>query len=452
VPFSILSYKGDSQTPFIIKIGTFLYDRLSDSRQKFKNFKKHKWYKGKEPWNELEPELLKEGLLGGAIYYDNNIDDARLTLEIIKEAVARGAVALNYIKVIDYARDQVGKLTAAKVVDMILGDSFEIRAKVIVNATGVWTDELLRNFTRKVIRPTKGVHLAFYQKDVGNKTALALNHIKDHRFYFVIPRGKFTIVGTTDTDYEGSHDDVYCTKEDIDYLLESTKHYLPNAKLDYDHILGTYAGIRPLVMEEGKAESKVSRKHSIFETPDGLVSVCGGKLTIWRKMAEDTLKFIHIHKPSLFPKLNVKKHYSKQPMWISLERAAWDSAIASKNLPIDIADHVYEQYGKGGLEIVKFIEQEPALAQRIWPDLPWIPAEFKYILEHEMVPHLVDLLARRMEIVWLVHPRDQSKVAEMAAKMMLQKYSWDNTQMQKEIVEYLDHVQKNSIFLKYQKR
>ncbi|OLS14368.1 MAG: FAD dependent oxidoreductase [Promethearchaeota archaeon CR_4] len=452
MPFSILSYAGDSQTPFIIKIGTFLYDHLSNSRQKFKNFKKHKWYKGPEPWNELEPEVLKEGLRGGAIYYDNNIDDARLTLEIIKEAVARGAVALNYIKVLDYVRDQAGKLTAAKVEDVITGDDFEIRAKVIVNATGIWTDELLRNFPRKVIRPTKGVHIAFHQKDIGNKAALALNHTRDHRFYFVIPRGKFTIVGTTDTDYEGSLDEVYCTKEDVDYLLESTRHYLPNAKLDYDHILGTYAGIRPLVMEEGKAESKVSRNHSIFEAPDGLVSVCGGKLSIWRKMAEDTLRFIQIHKPNVFSKLKVKRNHSKQPIWIGLEHGAWDIGIRGKKIPPDIAEHLYEQYGKGGIEIVKSLEQEPSLGERIFPDLPWIPAEFQYIIEHEMVPHLIDLLARRMEIVWLVHPRDQAKVAELAAKIMLQHYRWDNTRMQKEIVEYLEYVQRNSVFLKFEKR
>ncbi len=450
VPFSLIA-SPEGQSPLLVKFGTFLYDHLSDSRQKFKNFKKHKYYKGKAPWDEIEPEMRKDGILGGAIYYDTNVDDARLTLEIIKEAVCRGAVALNYAKVVDYTLDQAGKIIAANVEDVLSNDKFAIRAKVIVNATGVWTDELLRNFPRKVIRPTKGVHLAFYQKDIGNKNAVAMRHTKDKRMYFVIPRGKFSVVGTTDTDYEGSKDEVYCTKEDADYLIESTKHYFPNAKLDYDHILGTYAGIRPLVMEEGKAESKVSRKHTIFETPDGLVSVCGGKLTIWRKMAEDTLEFIQVHKPLVFPKLKVKKQYSKQPIWIGMERAAWDSAIATKQLPPDISEHLYEQYGKGGLEIVKILEQEPSLGQRIWEDLPWIPAEFKYILDHEMAPHLIDVLSRRMEIVWLVHPRDQTKVAEMAAKIMAQVYNWDNQRTQKEIYEYMDYVQKNSIFVKYQK-
>lgn len=279
-----------------------------------------------------------------------------------------------------------------------------------------------------------------------------MKHTKDKRMYFVIPRGIYSLVGTTDTDYQGSKEEIYCTKEDADYLLESTKHYFPNANLDYDHILGTYAGIRPLVMEEGKAESKVSRKHSIFETPDGLVTVCGGKLTIWRKMGEDTLKFIQDHKVGVFPQLKVKKSLSKQPIWVGMERTAWDAAISGKNLPADISGHLYEQYGKGGLEILKIIEQEPSLGERIWNELPWIPAEFKYIIAHEMAPHLLDVLARRSEIVWLVHPRDQNKVAELVAKMMAQAYKWDNQRTQKEILEYTDYVNKNSFFLKLQKQ
>ncbi|MFX1434232.1 MAG: FAD-dependent oxidoreductase, partial [Promethearchaeota archaeon] len=259
-----------------------VYDFLSDNNSEFKNFKKHKWYSPEEIF-EMEPEYIRNGNLGGVIYYDNNVDDARLTIEIIKEAVIRGADALNYCKVIGYIKNN-GKIVGVKCKDLENSIDFELNAKLVVNATGVWTDQLIENYPKEIpkplIRPTKGVHLQYKRKNVKNNMATIVFSISDGRAFFVLPRNKqFTIIGTTDTDFKEDLANPFCNKEDADYLTESVKFYFPNAELDYKNILSTYAGIRPLVMQKGKSESEVSRKHIIFFSDDGLLTITGGKLT-----------------------------------------------------------------------------------------------------------------------------------------------------------------------------
>ncbi|MFX1353725.1 MAG: FAD-dependent oxidoreductase, partial [Promethearchaeota archaeon] len=267
-----------------------IYDFLSDKDSEFKNFKKHKWYSPEEIF-EMEPEYIREGNLGGAVYYDNNVDDARLTLEIVKEAVIRGADALNYCKVTEYIKEN-GQIIGLKCKDLIENVEFNIKTRLVVNATGVWTDQLIESYPEEIpkplIRPTKGVHLQFKRKHIKNNMASIVFSISDGRAFFVLPRNEeFTIIGTTDTDYKEDLANPFCNKEDADYLIESVKYYFPNAELDYNNILSTYAGIRPLVMQKGKSESEVSRKHIIFFSDDGLLTITGGKLTEWRAMAED---------------------------------------------------------------------------------------------------------------------------------------------------------------------
>ena len=143
------------------------------------------------------------------------------------------------------------------------------------------------------IRPTKGVHLQYKREHIKNNMATIVFSKTDDRAFFVLPRNEhFTIIGTTDTDYEGDLANPFCNKEDADYLIESAKVYFPNAELDYKNILSTYAGIRPLVMQKGKSESEISRKHLIFHSNDGLLTITGGKLTAWRAMAEDLFEKI----------------------------------------------------------------------------------------------------------------------------------------------------------------
>jgi len=427
-----------------------IYDFLSDNNSEFKNFKKHKWYSPEEIF-EMEPEYIKDGNLGGVIYYDNNVDDARLTIEIIKEAVIRGAEALNYCKVIGYIKNN-GKIVGVKCKDLENGIDFEVKAKLVVNATGVWTDQLIENYPEEIpkplIRPTKGVHLQYKRKHVKNNMATIVFSISDGRAFFVLPRNKeFTIIGTTDTDFKEDLANPYCNKEDADYLIESVKFYFPEAELDYKNILSTYAGIRPLVIQKGKSESEVSRKHIIFFSDDGLLTITGGKLTEWRAMAEDL--FDHIDEKKFFTGIKKPKHFSRQKFLISLEKDIWLKELKNSGIDLEenIANHLYQQYGKGAIKILELIKEDELFKERIIEDNYFLVAEIIYILRNEITPHLIDVFCRRTEMsLWIDH-RKAPEAAKKVAEIMANEYSWDDDQKNKEIQNYLNYISKTVSFL-----
>ncbi|TFG05104.1 MAG: glycerol-3-phosphate dehydrogenase/oxidase, partial [Promethearchaeota archaeon] len=426
-----------------------IYDFLGNKDTEFKIYKEHKWYKPEGVF-ELEPELLREGVEGGAVYYDTNLDDARLTLETLKEAVIRNADAVNYCKVVDYMKEN-GKIIGVKCRDLLNDNDFEIKGTLIVNATGIWTDNLVKKYPEDIpeplIRPTKGVHVQFKREHVKHEHALGLRTINDNRFFFVIPHGKYSLIGTTDTDYKGDLENPFCTKEDADYLLESVKYYLPDAQLEYDNILSTYAGIRPLVMQKGKSESEVSRKHVIFFSEDGLLTITGGKLTAWRAMAEDLFK--HVEEKKIFKDIKREENFSKQMYKISLDKESWVKEKEDSGVSIDedIADHLYQQYGKGAIKILEMIKEDPSLADRIIDENYFIKAEILYSLKYEMTPHLIDVFCRRTEMaLWIKHER-ALEAAEKIAKIMAREYSWSDGKKKQEIDNYMEYIKKATEFL-----
>jgi glycerol-3-phosphate dehydrogenase len=426
LPFLLPVFKGGKYKKRDILSACKIYDFLGNKDKEFKIYEEHKWYKP-EKISELEPEFIREGLEGGAIYYDTNLDDARLTLETLKEAVIRSADAVNYCKVVDYLMDN-GKIIGVKCKDLLNDNEFKIKGTLIVNATGIWTDNLVKNYPddvpKPLIRPTKGVHVQFKREHVKNIHALGIRSISDNRFFFVIPRGKYSLLGTTDTDYKGDLANPFCTKEDADYLIQSVKYHLPAAELEYDNILSTYAGIRPLVMQKGKAESDVSRKHIIFFSNDGLLTITGGKLTAWRAMAEDLFRYVE--EKNIFPDIKRKKDFSKQKFIISLEKEEWLNEYNNSGVKLekDITDHLYQQYGKGAIKILEMIKEHPSLADRIIDENEFIKAEILYTLRHEMTPHLIDVFCRRTEMeLWIRHER-ALEAAEKVAELMANEYSW----------------------------
>jgi glycerol-3-phosphate dehydrogenase len=451
IPFLFVALDGGKYKMRDIKGATKVYDFLSDKDSEFKNYKKSKILKPEEIF-KIEPEYIKEGNTGGAVYYDTNLDDARLTIETIKEAVIRGAVIANYCKVNGYIKDN-GKINGAKCIDLESNIDFEIKAKLVVNATGVWTDDLLENYPEEIpkplIRPTKGVHLQYRRRDIKNKNAAIVFSKKDNRAFFVLPRDKdYTIIGTTDTDYKADLANPFCNKEDADYLIESANYYYPNANLEYGNILSTYAGIRPLVMQKGKSESEVSRKHIIFFSKDGLLTVTGGKLTEWRAMAEDV--FNHIQEKNIFPTAVREKHFSKQSFIIGLTKDKWVQILENSGIAIeeDIADHIYHQYGRGAIKILELIREDSSLKERILDDNNFILAEIIYTLRYELTAHLIDVFCRRTEMsLWIDH-RKASETANKVAEIIAKEYSWDEQKKNQEIDFYLDYVKKSVLFIK----
>jgi glycerol-3-phosphate dehydrogenase len=451
IPFLFVALEGGKYKMRDIKGATKVYDFLSDKESEYKNYKKSKILKPEEIF-ELEPEYIKEGTLGGAVYYDTNLDDARLTMEIIKEAVIRGAVIANYCKINGYVKDN-GKIIGAKCLELESNTEFEIKAKLVVNATGVWTDELLENYPEEIpkplIRPTKGVHLQYRRRDVKNKNAAIVFSKKDDRAFFILPRNEdFTIIGTTDTDYKSDLANPFCNKEDADYLIKSAKFYFPNANLEYGNILSTYAGIRPLVMQKGKSESEVSRKHIIFFSKDGLLTITGGKLTEWRAMAEDL--FNYIEDKQIFPSAKRERNFSKQPFIIGLKKDEWVKILEKSGITIDkdITDHLYKQYGKGAIKILELIKKNSSFGKRIIEENNFIIAEIIYALRYELTLHLIDVFCRRTEMsLWIDH-RKVLETANKVAEVMAEEYSWDEQRKKQEIDFYIDYVKKCVSFIK----
>jgi glycerol-3-phosphate dehydrogenase len=221
------------------------------------------------------------------LYFEYRTDDSRLTIEIAKSAFAKGALLLNYAESKSFVYDESGKIIGAKILDKSTDKEFEIKAKVIVNACGPWVDLLRKednSLKGKRLQLTKGVHIVFPYEKLPLKQA-AYFDVGDGRMIFAIPRNKITYVGTTDTVYNQDLDKPTCNKEDALYLLSAINTIFPSVKLKLEDIVSSWAGLRPLIYEEGKSASELSRKDEIMISPSGLISIAGGKLTGYRLMA-----------------------------------------------------------------------------------------------------------------------------------------------------------------------
>jgi glycerol-3-phosphate dehydrogenase len=451
IPFLFVHMEGGKYKKRDITGACKLYDFLGNKDTEFKIHKAHKWYKPEEVF-KMEPDYIREGNLGGAVYYDCNVDDARLTIEVLKEAIIRGADVINYSKVVDYIKDN-GKIIGVKCKDVEKENNFEIKGTLVVNSTGIWTDKLLESYPdhipKPLIRPTKGVHLQLKRKHVKNKMATIIRSITDDRAFFVLPRNKeFTIIGTTDTDYNDDLANPFCNKDDADYLLTSVKYYFPTAELDYKNIISTYAGIRPLVMQKGKSESEISRKHIVFFSDDRLLTITGGKLTAWRAMAEDLLR--HVEEKGIFQDIKRETNFSKQMFVIGLQKDDWQNELKNSGVDLDdeIADHIYQQYGKGAVKILDLIKEDGSLKELIINENNFIKAEVVYCLRYELTPHLIDVFCRRTEMsLWIRHEK-VNEAAKKVAELMTKEYSWSEEKMKNEIKVYTDYIEKTVAFIK----
>src|SRR5205823_9740904 len=218
-------------------------------------------------------------LAGAGVYYDAWTDDARLVLSVVRSAAGMGAVVANHVEVVELVRAG-NRIQGVRLRDRIDGISLEVRARLVVNATGVWLDRLRAPRRTPTLRPTKGIHIFLPRAKVGNRHALALTTREDRRLVFILPWNELTLVGTTDTDFPSDPDRVVPDAGDVNYLLEAVNDAFPDARVGPGDVVSAYAGLRPLIQGvRAGAESDVSRRHATFEDPDGLISVAGGKLT-----------------------------------------------------------------------------------------------------------------------------------------------------------------------------
>ena len=280
--------KGGTYGSWLTSIGLKIYDILAnvegDDKRKMLS---------KEEALEIEP-LLPESILEGAGYYaEYRTDDVRLTLEVLKTALNYSTTALNYCEALDFIYEEE-KVRGIKALDTITNQGFEIKAKYVVNATGPWVDELRQinhSKTGKRLHLTKGVHLVLPREKLPIEHAVYFD-IPDGRMMFAIPRGKVTYIGTTDTNFQEDKNNVEVSSTDAMYLISAVNNMFPSIDLSIDDIQSSWAGLRPLIHEEGKSASELSRKDEIFVSDTELISIAGGKLTGYRKMAERIVNLV----------------------------------------------------------------------------------------------------------------------------------------------------------------
>ena len=274
--------EGGSYGKWLTSIGLKVYDILAqvtgdDKRQML----------DKKQALKKEPLLPKKILNGAGFYAEYRTDDARLTIENIKTSLHFGAKALNYAEVVDFQYEE-GKVAGVKVKDTTTANEFEIKSNYVISAAGPWVDELRSTNNSKKgkrLHLTKGVHLVFPFEKLPVKQSVYFD-IPDGRMMFAIPRGKITYVGTTDTNYNLDKDDIRTDLADAIYLISAVNNMFPDIQLEMEDIISSWAGVRPLIHEEGKSASELSRKDEIFTSDTGLISIAGGKLTGYRKMSE----------------------------------------------------------------------------------------------------------------------------------------------------------------------
>lgn len=356
-----------------------------------------------------EPLLKSDDVRGGAVYAEYRTDDARLTIEIMKLASTKGACVCNYMQVDDFIYEQ-NKICGVKVINSITKEPLLIKATMVVNATGPWVDNLRWiNNSRygKSLHLTKGVHIVVPFHRLPVHQAIYFD-VSDGRMIFAIPRGRITYIGTTDTDYKGDKDKVLATREDVQYLLNATNETFPAILLTLADVESSWAGLRPLIHEEGKSASELSRKDEIFESETGLISIAGGKLTGYRKMAErvvDKVIDLHFHGQKLeecktsgltLPGGDFQNYGEVKKLEAELA-----ARLGELNLRGNEATNLVHLYGRQALILVDYLEKNTTEN----PECDLILAKAWFSIHYEMSIYPLDFITRRSGLLFFNRPK-----------------------------------------------
>lgn len=438
LPFLIPIYKGARPGLEVMNVGLWIYDSLA----LFRAPQLHKTFRGARAALALEPALRADGLRGAIEYYDCNTDDARLVLENALDARALGADCHTYSEVTRFERRGDGRIAGVAVRDRLTGETRSVTARAVVLAAGAWTDEMIARFEipidRPLLRRTKGVHVVVPRDRLPLSRAITLISPVDQRVMFAIPWRERTVLGTTDTDFTGTADEVAADASDVEYLCDSGNGIFPGANLRPDDVIATWAGLRPLIAAPANVdESDVSREHEVFSRTDGLVIIAGGKLTTYRRMAREavneTLKLFD----QLGEAVTVLRVTTKDrplPGAAGLPRADLEGVaaigrqlMADYRLDVDTATHLCGVYGTRAPLLAARIAQDAALGQRIDPELPYVWAEIEFAAGHDLARTVEDVLARRVPL--LLVSRDQGLgVCERVADMLGARLGWSPAQ------------------------
>jgi len=381
---------------------------------------------------EYLPTLKTEGLRGGAVYYDGQFDDARLLIHMVVTAFEQGATLLNYVEVTGLTKDAQGFVDGVSARDVETGNEFRAAAKVVVNATGAFCD-LLRiqaePSATPMIAPSQGIHLVFESSFLQGESAVMVPHTSDGRVLFAIPWHGHTLVGTTDTPIAAATLEPVAMEQEIEFILATAGQYLTKAPTR-DDVLSVFAGIRPLVRASGVVSTAaLSRDHVIHIDRSGLVTVCGGKWTTYRHMAEDcvdqaaTLAQLP-DRPCVTHHLHIHGFHEA-----AKEDAAKEAAAKEfRSLAV---------YGSDAYEIRKLIATDAGLSEPLHAALPYVKAEVIWAARHEMARTVEDTLARRTRALFL-NARAALAMAPAVADLMASELGWDELTRTKRLAAFRD--------------
>lgn len=427
--------KGGTYGKWTASLGVLVYDILAgvkgNDRRKMLS---------KTATLQKEPLLNPNTLKGSCYYAEYRTDDARLTIELIKKASSNDALALNYVKASEFIYTD-GKVTGIKAVDELTQNEFNVQAKQVVSAAGPWVD-LLRSVNQskkgKSLHLTKGVHI------VVPKQKLPLNNstyfdVDDGRMVFAIPRGKVTYIGTTDTNYKGNLDRITVSKEDVQYLTNAVNNTFPSISLTENDIVSSWAGLRPLIHEDGKSPSELSRKDEIFISDTNLISIAGGKLTGYRKMAQRVVDLVnknldHAFSPCITKEIALTQDPLKNTKAVDEYLKKLEEQLASVGLEPYYAWYLVTNYGQQCdliLQKLKEFEEEISIAL--------IRAELWYSIQYEMTNSLSDFYIRRTGRLFF-DIKSIHQTIQVIQQDMQTYLQWDDQRLKEELATLESHI------------
>lgn len=425
LPFLFPIYRGAGRPPWLVRIGMALYDLAA----LYRNVEPHRMLSAAEA-KRLEPALHAADLVGAARFFDAQMDDARACLEVALSAAADGARVETYTRV-DGLILQDGRVKGVRV------GAREIRARVVVNAAGPWLDRVsgLAGSSTRRIRTTRGSHVLL--PPLLREHALVLSAGRDGRVFFVMPWRGNTLVGTTDLDYTGDPATVRCTDDERRYLLEETRIALPGVPLRNDDVVAEFSGVRPLVFEEGKAASAVSREDLIQEDPDGVIAIAGGKFTTARAVAERVVNRIveRLGPWDLLPCRTSITPLIGGRVVSDDERRAWQERAKRAGLDGAQVTALWDMYGSRTGALIEMVVERGAVG-RLHAELPWVEGQIDFAVEHELAQTVEDILRRRLPIALGPHRHDAAIARKVADRMAL-LLGWNADEREGYVKRYL---------------
>jgi glycerol-3-phosphate dehydrogenase len=427
-PFLIPFYAKDRPSPSVMNMGLALYELLGWVTRK----QHHRMLTSREALGR-EPILQPDGLQGAARYYDALADDARLVWCVAERALQNGAVLCNHAEAVAFLKGPDEDLAGAAVKDRLRGREAEVHARVTVNAGGPWADSLRRlddPNARPLLRPTKGVHLVFRSERGPRKDAVVFNAPQDNRKLFLVPWGVFDYVGTTDTDYHGSLEEVSVEPSDIDYTLRAMERAFGN-RYQEDRIWSAWAGVRNLLRDEQERPGRVSREHRYVCSASGLLTVVGGKLTTFRAMAEQVTTLV-------LQELGAPRRAARTA------RTPLLPPFPDEWQPVEGDRHTAElvwNYGARSWDLIRRMLEHPDQAVPLSQGsaYPWACVE--HAIEEEMAQTVSDVLCRRTRTVLEADDGGLS-VARKVAERLAERHGWSAGEQDRQVAQFRGEVRR----------